>query len=868
MALNLIDLQHEAAKGGNLTNLIDFATKPTGNVNTGLIEELVYRSTYSELRNGPGPETEFLTEGVILRCAARVADVRIGGSAQVVRGLPLAQHINAVDAAPGRRCSLGKIGDVVYVLAVFLGYADEGAAYVSRSVELVAPTAAATARDNGYLVRWSGLARASAYELLGNDDDSGQTPRRLYIGPAASALVSYAELCQYFAVRGLAGDGTPGDLSDWVWGGWPLTEGTIQDKFDGYGGTVVKTTQLDSLWWLRFVEGSFENLWGGISADTNLALSTSHVVEGQYSLMLTAANSLGALQCQEFQSPALNFSQEGRFTDDDYILLHCYLPQAITGLQIVMTRISPSGGATFTLGAQTAGEYFFKFKRSEAVLSGGFDWSVINNVLILANGTATGHKLYHDDLRIAKADPDDAATFNDTGASWDFAASTGSDVGIWHIYEGNRTGEPTKPYSLGQIKSSAAVWYLAHKPFEQANIVQGTIQAGVYLKAADGKAGLAWFIQETAAGAWEMYALEADSSANTVTLVKWVAGARSVIASASFAFGYDALLWLGVDFRDYGPDQGRLKVYASLSEGNTIQAANLVISTQDLDPALMSGGSVGLLCYDCNTRFVSFIAGSPQHADVADVANALNGPILGGGGAAWATDISGHLVGASFDIRPYGDQRGLGLRFIQPLGTPTEHFRSGSIPAGYSWAATSGVMYGTPGTLIYSQAGEYLIALGGGAGQKHFLQKAVANSGAAWQNNRIATRCYTRNGCLAGVRVDNGNSGATQPYIELYLEDSGVATGTVKFRYRNTVGGATTTVTGPVISGQYVTLYLLLNYSGGVYTFYAYLVLEDGLTHTLGNSGAVAWMPVAGRVGIFLENASNYSSFDWFWTTF
>jgi hypothetical protein len=113
-----------------------------------------------------------------------------------------------------------------------------------------------------------------------------------------------------------------------------------------------------------------------------------------------------------------------------------------------------------------------------------------------------------------------------------------------------------------------------------------------------------------------MYAVEADSAANTITLVKWVAGVRTEIASASFVFAPGQILWLGADFKSYNTDSGRIKVYASLTEGVLFKAANLVLSEQDT--AVGPGGSAGFLSYQGNCRFVDFTAGSPEHAQSAD----------------------------------------------------------------------------------------------------------------------------------------------------------------------------------------------------------------------------------------------------------
>jgi hypothetical protein len=119
-----------------------------------------------------------------------------------------------------------------------------------------------------------------------------------------------------------------------------------------------------------------------------------------------------------------------------------------------------------------------------------------------------------------------------------------------------------------------------------------------------------------------MYAVEADNVADTVALVKWVDGTRTVLGSGSFPGFISGIsagtVWIGADFSQYEADGGRINVYASFNEGNLIQAGNLRISIQDT--SITPGGTVGLLSNQANVRFVNFTAGSPAHAEFADVA--------------------------------------------------------------------------------------------------------------------------------------------------------------------------------------------------------------------------------------------------------
>lgn len=423
-----------------------------------------------------------------------------------------------------------------------------------------------------------------------------------------------------------------GNTSAWTaWDAATAGKQEVQDKFDGYGGAI--TSSLESLWWLGISDFDTDETW--TSPQTIVSYTTDHK-EGNRAIKIVCEVSGGFLLAGVKRTVSLNLSADNRFGNNDYVILTIYATDnAVASVSKVHFQTSSGNSFDYDFGPTVivGGQWnYIKVKKSDFYTTGSPSWSTITEISVTYGivSVAGTHYVIFDDWRIVKADPDDATTYNDTGPSWDRAANTGSDFGEWHIYPGNRSGEPAKPFSYGQIKTATtpAVWYLSHKPLATTNILTGTIQAGVYLKGADGQAGLAFFIDDVAAGIWDMYVVEADSSADQIRLVKWLGGTRTVIATAAFTFAPNQILWLGADFRDYDADAGRIKVFASFNEGNLIQAANLKISTQDAH--LGSGGSVGLLSYQANARFVNFVAGSPAHADVADVAYALDGPIVAG----------------------------------------------------------------------------------------------------------------------------------------------------------------------------------------------------------------------------------------------
>jgi hypothetical protein len=200
---------------------------------------------------------------------------------------------------------------------------------------------------------------------------------------------------------------------------------------------------------------------------------------------------------------------------------------------------------------------------------------------------------------------------------------------------------------------------------------------------------------------------------------------------------------------------------------------------------------------------------------------------------------------------------------------PDTHMVSTSIPAGYTWVTTSGIFYGTPSNATYGYRGDYFAGAPNGASYAHFLQRAVTNAAANWQNKLLQARCAAGGSMIAGLRVDDGSNLSTHPFFELVCDGTANnGTFTVKMRHQDTVGGGITTTASSIVLPvtNFVILSLNIYYSGGQYYISGYLWGEVKNNFSIGlGIGPVSWMPCAGRAGIFLKADAAGSAFNGYW---
>jgi len=204
----------------------------------------------------------------------------------------------------------------------------------------------------------------------------------------------------------------------------------------------------------------------------------------------------------------------------------------------------------------------------------------------------------------------------------------------WIIADANRVGEAPKNYVATQLSDYEDEWHLLAKPSGTTYITTGTVQVGLMLRSGTA-AGIAFTIRnydnvlpadhptDEDSIYWEMYTVELNYDDQEIVFAKWIAGVRSVILSKAYTLTRNQPIWVGVDLGEIV--SSRKDIYVSLNEGDLITNNNIVFSISDT--SINPGGTVGLVTYKSNTQFFNFVAGSPSHAKVADIAHALDGTI-------------------------------------------------------------------------------------------------------------------------------------------------------------------------------------------------------------------------------------------------
>lgn len=204
------------------------------------------------------------------------------------------------------------------------------------------------------------------------------------------------------------------------------------------------------------------------------------------------------------------------------------------------------------------------------------------------------------------------------------------------------------------------------------------------------------------------------------------------------------------------------------------------------------------------------------------------------------------------DLFPRGAGHGVSSRFIDnglpELSLPiTDHFRSGVIPTGYAWL---GAPFATPGTIVYSQSGDWLRTFHGGAA-RGFLAKTNNARG-----DLLFVRIATDGVVNAGLRIDDGTD--TNYYEWRIVHVSG---GSFVVRLIQTGSANVDTTVNPISVSLTLMLFPLGSAPSPNHTPFCYLVNELGGNDLLTTGALATWTPA--RVGIVTDNAGALNA-DWF----
>lgn len=304
---------------------------------------------------------------------------------------------------------------------------------------------------------------------------------------------------------------------------WERRTFPMEDDFEDY----------EAWHWLKVADFETDETWS--EASGTWTADTVHYVEGSQGWKGIVSNEI-AMSCQ-FVS--LDLEIEGRFTDDDFVYVAFYTPDTPgpTKITSIRIRFQTSTGNSYDFSKDydslSAGWNYLKWLKSDAGEVGSPDWSNITLICVLFYCLYGSSEGTFDDLRIVRADPDDATKGNDTGDVWDFMLDR------WHIYELDSTDK-----TLGCLDNTAGLEQVALIYEEPPTNIKFLAQ--VRAKRDDGEVGLV-FRGGGAAGSEEMAAFFVDTTNDQLELRKWTAGSPSDIASAvSQTVAPDTDYWLGV----------------------------------------------------------------------------------------------------------------------------------------------------------------------------------------------------------------------------------------------------------------------------------------------------------------------------------
>lgn len=320
--------------------------------------------------------------------------------------------------------------------------------------------------------------------------------------------------------------------------------------------------------------------WSKLTADT------TNYLEGTQSGRHAEPPALDALK-----TVSLDLSNEGRFTDDDYVLL-CVYGEDVAGLIWFYFRFLTSPGNYYfsiyeTLDASTWN--FLKIKKSNFGAQGSPDWANITELQFIRSYSGS-LILSYDHWRIEKADPDDATSPNPTGSVWDFQPTGGE----WAITE-DISGAGT---TLACLEAESGVEKCAEIAATMSADIQYRAQCRV--KGTTGYAGIIWRSSDITSGSEDFYSALLDLDHNWLITEEYNAGTPTGKGQADFTCVGNTWYTVGVFAKG-----STHKVYATASSNLTNQddIFNSIYLLVEFTDATHASGQAGLMAVSAQARF-------------------------------------------------------------------------------------------------------------------------------------------------------------------------------------------------------------------------------------------------------------------------
>lgn len=331
----------------------------------------------------------------------------------------------------------------------------------------------------------------------------------------------------------------------------------FEDSFDGYSGR-----------WAKIADFETDELWLRSPSENEQTKNTALAREGSSCILV---------ENDIYYDPATPLDLSA-FSEDDFITCLWY-GTFTTGAVYLRLYSSATDYYRYTLTC-ILGEWEEELKLSTGVAYGSPTLTAITRIF-LDKDFCQG---YIDDLRMVTADPDDAATFNDTGDVWDTPSGT------WHVYE--LDGEAK---AFGQAETDGASvekTALIHVNYGADVIYRAKVRA----KRDEGVVGIVFRCTDGTSGSEDCYAFLLDTTNDELLLRSYAAGVPSNVAAAvAFTSVIDTDYYLGVIVRG-----SSIEAFAATTVAALWETANRKFNETD---GTHTTGQCGLMSIDTLGRF-------------------------------------------------------------------------------------------------------------------------------------------------------------------------------------------------------------------------------------------------------------------------